>query len=610
MALEKEKVNEKKKTSNKTKTATTKKNKTTSTQKDSKQTIKNTVKKEEVKKNSTRKKQVKTINTKETKVEKKKKETDKVSKTITKKTDDKKSKVKPKKDKEVKQKTSKKVKTKRSFKEIFNIKPFLIRVKEFFLKVFSKIGSFFKGILFFFKKMFSKINYKKKKDTTKTSKSKNNHSSKREPFFTAKTKKLFIIVSIICLLIILAECVYLFIRYLDIESKTVHYDSLNSVAIDNNTVVAVGSSNFKYSKYNKYTRGLEKAKLIKYDNNGKVLFEIKYDKGINTTFSSVVSVSDGYVVVGSGVFSEKEQQEEAREAIIIKYDKDGNLVWEKFYQVITNTRFNKVIETTDGYIAIGQSIYANMELGNHTTGGGIIVKYDKDGNVVWKNNHGGTKSGNFNDIVEVNGSYYVVGKDASDYGNIIKYNSNGEYQWHKNYSYTDGFGFSGIAYLDNSLYVVGSKKILEDENDEERNTTNTDALLVKYNLDGQIELEKTFGGSNYERYNSIVSYKDTLITVGHTTSKDAGLKITTTDDTYTTGMLIRYDKNGNITKKEVYGGSNNDSLTDIKTDGVSTYITGYSNSEDGNITTSKNNGKDYFGKIIKLDFKYRTLFIK
>ena len=77
-----------------------------------------------------------------------------------------------------------------------------------------------------------------------------------------------------------------------------------------------------------------------------------------------------------------------------------------------------------------------------------------------------------------------------------------------------------------------------------------------------------------------------------------------------TGILLRYDKNGNITKKEAFDGSNNDNLTSITTDGASLYISGYSNSNDGNIITSHDNGKDYFGKVIKLDFKFRTLMIK
>lgn len=452
----------------------------------------------------------------------------------------------------------------------------------------------------------------KKDSIKKTDKKKiKNKEDKVSPIFTKTTKKWLIIVAIICALIIILEVAYLVYRQIEIDRNTVYYDSLNSLVIDDTDIVAVGSSHFRYSKKYSYTNGYEKAKLIKYDKNGKIIFERMYKNGINTTFSSVISVSDGYIVVGSGQFSKDEQQNEEREAFIIKYDKDGNIIWEKFYQVVTNTRFNKVIATNDGYIAIGQSIYANMEMGNHTTGGGIIVKYNFDGTEVWRNNHGGMKSGNFNDIVEVNGDFYVVGKDATDSANIVKFDANGQYKWHKNYSYTDGIGFTGIAYLDNALYVVGSKKILpEGTTDKDtRNTTNTDALLVKYDLDGKIIFEKNFGGSNYERYNSLLAYRNNLYVVGHTTSKDAGLKIQT-DGKLMTGILVRYDKNGNILKKYSYGGSNNDNLTDIVTDSASIYITAYSNSKDGNITTAKNNGKDYFGKVIKLDFKFRTLMVK
>lgn len=467
----------------------------------------------------------------------------------------------------------------------------------------SKIISSIRGI----KLPSIKFSNKKSVITKDTKKQKNN----KQPLFNAKTKKVFIITSIVCLAVILIEGIYLIYNHYEVEKKTVYYDSFNSLILDSNNTVAVGSSNFKHSKFNDYTKGLEKAKITKYDYNGKILFEKMYEKGINTTFSSIIAVSDGYIAAGSGEFSEEERTSGAREAILLKYDKDGKIVWEKFYQVLTNTRYNKVIAVEDGYIAIGQSIYANMEMGNHTTGGGIIVKYDKDGNEVWHNNHGGMKSGNFNDIVPVNGDLYVVGKDATDSGNIVKYNAEGIYQWHRNYSYTDSIGFTGIALMNNSLYVVGSKKVLPAgiTDDDDRATTNTDALLVNYDLDGNIIFQKTFGGSNYERYNSILAYHNNLYVVGHTSSTDAGLKVDT-DGNLMTGILVRYDKNGNITKKECFGGKNNDNLTDIVTDGVSIYVSAYSNSKDGNISIRRDNGKDYFGKIIKLDFRFRTLMIK
>ena len=250
-------------------------------------------------------------------------------------------------------------------------------------------------------------------------------------------------------------------------------------------------------------------------------------------------------------------------------------------------------------------------MGNHTTGGGIIVKYGFDGKEQWHNNHGGTKSGSFNDIVKVGSDFYVVGKDGVDSANIVKFDKSGKYLWHKNYRYTDSLGFTGIVYEDNGLYVVGSKKILPEgtTDEDDRTTDNTDCLLVKYDLEGTIVFEKSFGGSSNERYNSIVSYHNNLYVVGHTTSTDAGL-IIDTDGKLLTGIAIRYDINGNILKKVVYGGSNNETLTDIVTDGVSLFVSGYSNSKDSSVGASHDNGKDYFGKIVKSDLKFRKLMVK
>lgn len=456
----------------------------------------------------------------------------------------------------------------------------------------------------------STVSNSKKVSTNEKVKKSQPSNTKKEPILSRKMKIVFLVVTCICIIVLIGEGIFFSLHHQKLVNSSVYYDSLNAIITDNKDIVAVGSSDFQTSKYNKYTGGSERGKLIKYDSSGKILFEKAFDKGINSTFSSIIAIEDGYIIVGSGQFSEKEVAEGAREAFILKCDKEGNFIWEKYYQVVTNTNFNKVIMVEDGYIAVGQSIYANMEMGNHTTGGGIIVKYDFDGNEIWHNNHGGMKSGNFYDVVEVNGSLYVVGKDGSDSGNLVKFSRDGKYQWHKNYSYTDGIGLTGLTYFDNSLYVVGSKKILPDGigDEDEHNTTNTDALLIKYDLEGNIIFEKTFGGSSFERYNSIISRANHLYVVGHTTSNDAGLKVSDNTELMT-GIIVSYDKNGNITKKEALGGSNNDNLTDIYTDGASLFVSGYSNSKDGNIKSDKSNGKDYVGKMIKLDFKFRTMLL-
>jgi len=427
-----------------------------------------------------------------------------------------------------------------------------------------------------------------------------------------KMKKIFLIVAVVATIIILGEgALFLYIRHQQ-EAKSVYYDAYQMVAKDGDKYVAVGSSDFKKSMHNAYTDGIEKGKLVQYDENGEILFEVQYDKGIASTFTSVLVLEDGYLVTGSGEYNEYQAENHLRDAFLIKYDKSGNKVWEKFYGVLSNTKFNKVISVEDGYVVIGQSLYENMEVGNHTTGGGVIVKYDFDGNEVWHNNHGGNKSGNFNGIVVVDGNFYVVGKDAKDSGNLIKFDKDGKYLWHKNYSYTDSTGFQDIAYLNNRLYVIGSKKILEDEEDTERNTDNTDGVIVTYDLKGNVKNELLFGGSKNERFNAIQVLNDHLYIAGIGNSLDSDLKIELkeTGEAITSGFVLEYDKDLKLLNSKVLGGTNNDVLTEMNLEDDQLYIAGYSNSKDGNISLSTNNGKDYFGKMIIMDTDLKTSVIK
>lgn len=453
-----------------------------------------------------------------------------------------------------------------------------------------------------------------KKKTKKLDKNRNNSKNRKNIFSlltSPKMKKVYIGIVIFCIVVLIIEGIYFLMIRDRIHPRPTYYDSLNALTLDKTDIVAVGSSNFKNSKYNDYTKGLEKAKLVKYDKSGNIIFEKMYNNGINSTFNAIMEVEDGYVAVGSYEKDEDQAKDNLRDALIVKYDKDGKVIWEKDFTSLSNSKFNKVIEVEDGYIVIGQSIYADMEMGNSTEGGGVIIKYSKDGEILWKSFHGGTKSASFNGITVVDGNFYVVGRDGTDFGNIVKYSSNGEYQWHKNYRYTDTFGLSDIVYSNNKLYAVGSKEIFDQEvtDDDKRNTTNTDALLIRYNLDGEIEFEKTFGGSSYERYNSIMAYHDNLFAIGSSSSSDSGLKIFT-DGKKTAGVLVKYDLEGNIERKNVYGGSNQDNLTDIVTDNSNLYITAYTNSKDGNIIIDKDNGKDYYGRLIKVDSRLRVLFLK
>ena len=286
------------------------------------------------------------------------------------------------------------------------------------------------------------------------------------------------------------------------------YDSLNSLILDGTDIVAVGSSNFRYSDSVDYTGGNEQAKVIKYNKKGEVLFETAFTEGILSKYYSIVLTDDGYVTVGS---YEMDQDDRVNIGLIVFYDKEGNIVWKNELATNGDTIFYDVDTVSDGYIVVGQSL-SDQPLEN----GAVIAKYSKSGSLVWKKYFGNTDSTAFKGVEVAKDRIYAVGLDQKDMGILACFQLDGQYSWHKEYLYTDDLGLSDIYYFKNNLYVVGGKKVLDSELvDEERNTSNTDALLLKYSLEGDLLFEKTFGGSNLEHYNSLTAYGNNLYVVGY-----------------------------------------------------------------------------------------------
>ncbi len=420
-----------------------------------------------------------------------------------------------------------------------------------------------------------------------------------------RLKKILKIIGLICLGIILIEGILFVIMQYQREQNTTYYEAFSMVDVDGEDRIIAGSSDFRYSSKYDYTNGIEKGRLAKYDKDNKLLWEVMYDDGQNSSFSAVKKIDDGYLVAGSAELTDYEKENNIREALFIKYDLEGNKVWEKHYKTLSDSKFLDILVEDDGYVVIGQSIYENLEIGNHTTGGGIIVKYDLNGEEVWASNYGGNKSGIFSAIAKAKGGYVVVGRDSKDTGITVFYDEKGNRKWVRNYSYTDSDGFKDVIVKDDSIYVFGSKKIWTDTGDADldaqRNTTNTDALVVKYNTDGKLLFEKSFGGSNYERYQSAYLVEDTFYVVGHFTSHDGELENPSDEEDEMTGLIVKMDLNGEILDKKAYGGKNDDNILYLTIEEDHLLAVGHSRSNDHDLAKSGHNGKDYQGWLFTLD---------
>lgn len=449
----------------------------------------------------------------------------------------------------------------------------------------------------------------------------NNEAKKKNKEYSILKKRAKVI-GIVCLVIIVLEIIIMFVMNQVKESKITYLDTIYNIEnIDDEYYLAAGSSNFKHSQYNnaftyQYEDGMIKdqintvyalqAKLIKYDKELNVVFEETFKTEYDSTFYHAIKVKDGYIAVGSYVYEKKQLSLNTRDALIVKYDFDGNFLWSKNYQVLGDTEFKKVLLVEDGLIVVGQSIYENMEIGNHDKGGGIIVKYDFDGNVIWKNNFGGNKSGIFEDVVRLEDGYIVCGKDAANYGMLVKYDFEGNHVWTKNYSNTDTYGMTDIKLHENKLYIAGAYNI-SDEKDEEGNTLfKYDACIFVYDLDGELLDKYTIGGSGDDRFNSLMIIDDKIIAVGYTKSSDIDIKNIPYTKDLGTGIIIEFSLDGKLLKSDYYGGMNNDILTDItnaileESDTINEtrpfVVVGYCNSRIG---LFNGNNKDYYSHILK-----------
>lgn len=356
-----------------------------------------------------------------------------------------------------------------------------------------------------------------------------------------KNNKLIKRIVIICIVVILIELILMMGIKLFRERKIDHVDTINDLIQVSDGYVSVGISDFDNSKnINKktyeYTDSITKkitnmivnqAKIVKYDNNMNIVWENTFDNLYDVSFYSVLSVSDGYIAVGSLISRYEQIDAHTRDGLIVKYNSSGKVIWYKTYHVLSDTEFYKIIDDgNDNYVVIGQSIYENMEMGSHITGGGIIVRYDKDGNLVAHNNYGGNKSGSFNDIIKVKDGYIVCGKDATNYGIVVKFKKDFDRDdkdidliskkilWQETYSNTDNIGFSSMVIKDSTIYVVGAINISNEKDDKGNTKFKYDAGIVLYNTNGKYLGKHSLSNDTYHRFNSVILENDNLILTG------------------------------------------------------------------------------------------------
>ena len=311
--------------------------------------------------------------------------------------------------------------------------------------------------------------------------------------------------------------------------------------------------------------------MVKYDKDGNQLWRNKWGGSKFDTFQNIQPTSDGgFIVYGNYISKDIEgiSNNGSSDAMILKYDKDGNMLWQKNWGGNNGDDFvDLIILPDDGFVVIGFSLSTNIDgLSNKGSSDAIIVKYDKDGNMLWQKSWGGSDDDDFSKLVLRNdGGFVVYGYSRSmdieglinkgDRSSIVvKYDKDG------NLLEQQCFGGNDIDYIEYKVFedgkVIAYGSSYSGEFEGLINKGDRDAIIVGFDNEGNMQWQKSWGGNNNEEYSNITQTPDGgVIAFGYSQSSDIeGLPNKGSHD----AIIVKYDKNGNMLWQKSWGGNNYD----------------------------------------------------
>lgn len=314
------------------------------------------------------------------------------------------------------------------------------------------------------------------------------------------------------------------------------------------------------------------------------------------------TIDGGYIAIGSAKSSDGDILEVPglTDFWVIKSDSNGNIQWQKLLGGNSYDHGQYIQQTTDGgYILAGSTRSNDGDVtGNHGDWDCWVLKLNNAGAIEWQRTLGGSQEDKTYSIKQTtDGGYIMAGYSASTDGDVtnnhgnfdywlVKLNYEGGIEWKKTYGGTaDDVAYSIQLTSEGGFIVMGST--YSQDGDVTENHGDNDYWVVKINNTGEIEWQKTLGGSGADDGGLVIQTSDGGYLVGGTEGSSDGQVVG--DYLYTDFWIVKLDVNGEFQWQKPMGGNEIDLLASILETAPGKYLMcGVTYSMDGDVVANDN----------------------
>lgn len=330
---------------------------------------------------------------------------------------------------------------------------------------------------------------------------------------------------------------------------------------------------------------------------------------LNTEKSIQQTTDGGYIVIGNTYSNEGEGMSHhgGSDIWVLKLTNRGEMQWEKTLGGSKDEFASSINQTKEGgYIIAGTTMSIDGDITNKIEENGTdywVIKLVANGNIQWQKVFGGDSYDDATDVQETaDGGFIVVGSSRSNFKNekreglldgfndenwVVKLDKNGNLKWQKLFG---GKGYESPQSIqqttDKGFIIVGFAN-----NNTISSASNYNFSIIKLNEAGDIQWQKSLGGSNDDYANCVQQTKDGGYIIGGTTQSIDGDVINTTGGGKDF-WILKLNSIGDFLWQKAFGETANDELYSLQ------------QTKDGGYIMAGSHGvKDIDGIAIKLDDK-------